>query len=77
MGLDIAYQDALAKQGYTAGQIGQLSNILQGLPIQASGSTTGSSSNSTYTPGPSGLQSAIGTGLQGLSLYRAYSGMGA
>jgi hypothetical protein len=77
MGLDIAYQDALAKQGYTAGQIGQLSNILQGLPIQASGSTTGSSSNSTYTPGPSGLQSAIGTGLQGLSLYKAYSGMGA
>jgi hypothetical protein len=71
-GLDIQYQDYLTKQGFTQNQIGQLSNMLQGLPIQASGVT-----NTVGTPATPGFgQQLLGAGLGGLSLYRAFNPTG-
>jgi hypothetical protein len=68
-GLDIQYQDYLTKQGFTQSQIGQLSNMLQGLPIQNSGVT-----NTVGTPATPGFgQQLLGAGLGGLSLYRAFN----
>ena len=68
-GLDIQYQDYLTKQGFTQNQIGQLSNMLQGLPIQNSGVT-----NTVGTPATPGFgQQMLGAGLGGLSLYRAFN----
>jgi hypothetical protein len=68
-GLDIQYQDYLTKQGFTQNQIGQLSNMLQGLPVQASGVT-----NTVGTPATPGFgQQVLGAGLGGLSLYRAFN----
>ena len=71
-GLDIQYQDYLTKQGFTQSQIGQLSNMLQGLPVQASGVT-----NTVGTPATPGFgQQLLGAGLGGLSLYRAFNPTG-
>jgi hypothetical protein len=71
-GLDIQYQDYLTKQGFTQNQIGQLSNMLQGLPVQASGVT-----NTVGTPATPGFgQQLLGAGLGGLSLYRAFNPTG-
>ena len=71
-GLDIQYQDYLTKQGFTQSQIGQLSNMLQGLPIQNSGVT-----NTVGTPATPGFgQQMLGAGLGGLSLYRAFNPTG-
>ena len=71
-GLDIQYQDYLTKQGFTQNQIGQLSNMLQGLPIQNSGVT-----NTVGTPATPGFgQQMLGAGLGGLSLYRAFNPTG-
>jgi hypothetical protein len=71
-GLDIQYQDYLTKQGFTQNQIGQLSNMLQGLPIQNSGVT-----NTVGTPATPGFgQQLLGAGLGGLSLYRAFNPTG-
>jgi hypothetical protein len=71
-GLDIQYQDYLTKQGFTQNQIGQLSNMLQGLPIQNSGVT-----NTVGTPATPGFgQKMLGAGLGGLSLYRAFNPTG-
>jgi hypothetical protein len=68
-GLDIQYQDYLTKQGFTQNQIGQLSNMLQGLPVQDSGVT-----NTVGTPATPGFgQQMLGAGLGGLSLYRAFN----
>ena len=71
-GLDIQYQDYLTKQGFTQSQIGQLSNMLQGMPIQNSGVT-----NTVGTPATPGFgQQMLGAGLGGLSLYRAFNPTG-
>jgi hypothetical protein len=71
-GLDIQYQDYLTKQGFTQNQIGQLSNMLQGLPVQNSGVT-----NTVGTPATPGFgQQMLGAGLGGLSLYRAFNPTG-
>ncbi len=67
-GLDIGYQDYLRQQGYPSEQLAFLSNTIQGLPVQAAGTTT--TTGSTYT---NPLQQAAGAGLAGLSLYKAYA----
>jgi hypothetical protein len=66
-GLDIGYQDFLRQQGYPAEQLGFYSDILRGLPVANAGTTT--QTGSVYT---NPAQQALGAGLTGLSLYKAY-----
>ncbi len=66
-GLDIGYQDYLRQQGYPEEQLGFYSDILRGLPVANAGTTT--TTGSVYT---NPLQQALGAGLSGLSLYRAF-----
>lgn len=66
-GLDIGYQDFLRQQGYPEEQLGFYSDILRGLPVANAGTTT--ETGSVYT---NPLQQALGAGLSGLSLYRAF-----
>lgn len=65
-GLDIGYQDFLRQQNYPMEQLGQYSSVLRGLPVAAAGTST------TYQP-YNPMQQALGAGLSGLSLYRAFS----
>ena len=67
-GLDIGYQDYLRQQGYPMEQTAMMSNVLQGLPVQAAGTTTQTGYGYTNP-----LQQAAGAGLAGLSLYKAYA----
>jgi hypothetical protein len=67
-GLDIGYQDYLRQQGYPEEQLGFYSDILRGLPVADAGTTTQQGYQS-YNP----LQQALGAGLSGLSLYKAFS----
>ena len=67
-GLDIGYQDYLRQQGYPTEQLAFLSNTMQGLPVQAAGTTTATGYGYTNP-----LQQAAGAGLAGLSLYKAYA----
>jgi hypothetical protein len=62
-GLDIGYQDFLRQQGYNKEQLGFMSNILQGIPVQPNQTTT---QYQNYNP----LQQALGAGIAGLGLYR-------
>jgi len=64
-GLDIGYEDFLRQQAYGREQLGYLSNLLQGVPIQA-GSTV-----STFGRVPSAGEQALGGGLGALGLYQA------
>jgi hypothetical protein len=66
-GLDIGYQDYLRQQGYPMEQLGNFSNVLQGVPIANASTTT--QTGSTYT---NPLQQGLGAGLSALSLYKAY-----
>jgi hypothetical protein len=66
-GLDIGYQDFLRQQGYPAEQLGFYSDVLRGLPVAAA-STQNQQGYQSYNP----LQQALGAGLSGLSLYRAF-----
>ena len=66
-GLDVGYADFLRQQGYPEDQIALFSNSLQGLPIQKSGTTTATGYDYTNP-----AQQAVGAGLAGLSLYKAY-----
>ncbi len=66
-GLDIGYQDFLRQQGYPAEQLGFYSDVLRGLPVAAA-STQTQQGYQSYNP----LQQALGAGLSGLSLYRAF-----
>ena len=61
--LDIGYQDFLNQQNFTKDQLGFLSNILQGVPVQPDKSIANYQS---YNP----LQQALGAGIAGLGLYR-------
>lgn len=66
-GYDTAYEDFLRQGEAPMEKIGQLTNILQGLPIGNTGSTT--ETNYGYTnPAAQGL----GAGISALSLYKAY-----
>jgi len=66
-GLDIDYQDFLRQQGYPHEQLAFYSDILRGLPVANAGTTT--ETGSVYT---NPAQQAVGAGLSGLALYRAY-----
>lgn len=65
--LDLAYEDFLRQQGWDQQQLGFMSSILQGLPIQNAGTQT---SLVPYNP----IQQALGAGLAGLSLYKGFTG---
>jgi len=67
-GLDLGYEDFLRQQAYGREQLGYLSNLLQGVPIQP-GSTV-----STFGRVPSAGQQALGAGLGALGLYQALGG---
>lgn len=64
-GLDLGYEDFLRQQAYGREQLGYLSNLLQGVPIQP-GSTV-----STFGRVPSAGEQALGAGLGALGLYQA------
>jgi len=65
--MDIGYQDFLRQQGYPQEQLAFYSDVLQGLPVANAGTAT--QTNSVYT---NPAQQALGAGLSGLSLYRAF-----
>lgn len=60
--LDVAYQDFLRQQQYPQDQLAAYSAMLQGLPVQASGTT---SVQEPYNP----MQEALGAGISALGLY--------
>ncbi len=67
-GLDLGYQDFLRQQAFPREQLGLLSSLLQGLPIQP-GTTV-----SSFGTGPSDMQQLLGTGIGGVGLYNALRG---
>ena len=69
-GLDLDYANFLEQQGYTREQIGNMTGILTGMPIAATG--TGESVTTSPRQQPGAAQQALGAGLTGLSLYRAF-----
>ena len=62
-GLDMGYQDFLTQQNFNKDQLGFLSNILQGVPIQPNQQIA---NFQNYNP----MQQALGAGIAGLGLYR-------
>jgi hypothetical protein len=66
-GLDIGYQDFLRQQNYPKEQLAFYSDVLRGLPVAPAGTQT--QTGSVYT---NPLQQALGAGLSGLSLYKAF-----
>ena len=71
--LDLDYANFLEQQGYTREQIGNMTGILSGMPIAATGSTSGTSTTTTPRQQPGAAQQAVGAGLTGLSLYKAFA----
>ena len=65
--LDMGYQDFLRQQGFSRDQLGFLSGLLRGVPVQPQQQI------STFQQQPGLFQSALGMGLQGLGLYRGLS----
>ena len=65
--LDIGYEDFLRQQGYSQAQLGFLSNLLRGVPVQPQQTI------STFQQQPGLFQTAVGAGLSGLGLYRGMS----
>jgi hypothetical protein len=61
-----AIQDYATQQQYPIMQLGVMSNLLRGLPMQ-------SSSTQMYQAQPSGAQQALGMGLGALGAYKAFS----
>jgi hypothetical protein len=61
-----AIQDYATQQQYPIMQLGVMSNLLRGLPMQ-------SSSTQMYQAQPSGSQQALGLGLGALGAYKAFS----
>ena len=62
-GLDMNYQDFLTQQNFNKDQLGFLSNVLQGVPIQPNREIA---NFQNYNP----MQQALGAGIAGLGLYR-------
>lgn len=62
--IDARYQDFLKQVGYPQEQLGNMADILRGVPIAKLGETT-----TTTTPPPSFASQLAGMGLSGLSLY--------
>jgi len=70
--LDLDYQNFLEEQGYPAQQIGNMTGILSGQPIAATGTSQYTGTSTTPTQQPGAFQQAVGAGLSGLSLYKAF-----
>lgn len=66
--LDTAYQDFLRQQNYPAQQLAQYMNMLSGVPVTPSTSTT------TTAPSPSLASQLMGAGLGAAGLYNMYKG---
>jgi len=69
-GLDLDYANFLEQQGYNQQQIGNMTGILTGMPIAATGARESVTTAPRQQPGFG--QQALGAGLTGLSLYRAF-----
>ena len=67
--LDTQYQDLMRKLNYPMEQVGTMSNLLRGVPI----SQTATSTTNT-TPPPSFASQFAGMGLTGMSLYNMFKG---
>ena len=65
--IDARYQDFLKKTGFEQEQLGNMADILRGVPIAKTGE-----SSSTTTPPPSFASQLAGMGLSGLSLYNMF-----
>lgn len=71
--LDLDYANFLEQQGYTREQIGNMTGILSGMPIAATGTSSGTTTTTTPRQQPGAAQQALGAGLTGLSLYKAFA----
>ena len=69
--LDLDYANFLEQQGYNQQQIGNMTGILTGMPIAATGAGTSTTTAPRQQPGA--FQQALGAGLSGLSLYKAFA----
>jgi hypothetical protein len=69
-GMDIGYQDFLRQLGYPQQQLGFQSDILRGLQLRPSETV------SQYAQRPGLFQSALGSGLGALGLYKSTGGVG-
>jgi 23S rRNA A2030 N6-methylase RlmJ len=65
--LDTQYQDLMRQLDYPMEQVGTMSNLLRGVPIQQT-----STSTTNTTPPPSFASQLTGAGLTGLSLYNMF-----
>jgi len=70
--LDLEYANFLEQQGYTREQIGNMTGILSGMPIAATGTSTAQGTTTSPQQNPSTLSQVAGAGLSGLSLYKAF-----
>jgi 23S rRNA A2030 N6-methylase RlmJ len=66
--LDAQYQDLMRQLDYPMEQIGTMSNLLRGVPIQQTATST-----TNTTPAPSFASQLAGSGLTGLSLYNMFN----
>lgn len=66
-GIDTRYQDFLKRVQFPQEQLGNMADILRGVPIAKTGETS-----SVTTPPPSFASQLAGMGLSGLSLYNMF-----
>ena len=66
-GIDARYQDFLKRLQFPQEQLGNMADILRGVPIAKTGETS-----STTTPPPSFASQLAGMGLSGLSLFNMF-----
>lgn len=71
--LDLDYANFLEQQGFTREQIGNMTGILSGQPIAATGTTSYQGTQTVPSQQPSPFQQVLGAGLSGLSLYKAFT----
>ena len=64
---DVGYEDFQRQRDFAQGQLGFLSNLLRGVPVQPQQRV------STFQQQPGLFQTAVGAGLSGLGLYRGLS----